>query len=384
MSDGAATWQQTVNAWCGESAIFRYLVKRVSKFINSGVASPQRTVTILPMYATDTILRFAFPAGRLGSTRIRVSFLFVVVALAVSWRLDSLLYGGMATGILLFSVLAHELTHLLIARSTGGDMDEMRLWPLGGLSEPHGRGFLQDHVHTMMGGPVVNLLLALTCIITLNVDQVLELLNPFETFVIEPDEALSVTAWRLAFLTNWVLFLVNMLPITPFDNGVLMRTYLTTRFTEGESRDLIIRLGLVVAIFGMLTGFIFNLSGLVAVSAIVLVFQIHDNVRWHEIQSEHVALSQYDMLPSESLEEDWLDDDDSEYTLTDDDSLDRWRDDRELEQQRLEQEERQREEAQVDDILTKIHEDGRDSLTTSELRLLNRMSDRLRNRRQHS
>ncbi|MCR9202689.1 MAG: hypothetical protein NXI04_28940 [Planctomycetaceae bacterium] len=364
--------------------MFRFLDKPLPKFINSGVASRQRSVTIRSMYATDTILRFAFPAGRLGSTRIRISFLFVVFALAVSWRLDSVLYGAIATGVLLFSVLAHELTHLLIARSTGGDMDEMRLWPLGGLSEPHGRGFLQDHVHTMMGGPVVNLLLALTCIITLNVDHVMGLLNPFAPFDVPVDEAMSVTAWRMAFQINWVLFLVNMLPITPFDNGVLMRTYLTTRFTEAESRDLIIRLGLVMSIFGMLTGFVFGLSSLVMVSAIVLVFQIHDNVRWHEIQGEHVALSQYDMLPSESLEEEWLDEEESEYTLTDDDSLDRWRDDREQEQLRLEQEERRREEAQVDDILTKIHQDGRDSLTTSELRLLNRMSDRLRNRRQHS
>lgn len=335
------------------------------------------------MHNTDTILRFAFAAGRLGSTRIRVSFLFPVVALSIAWRLNSVLLGCVAAGILLFSVLAHELAHLLVARSTAGDMDEIRLWPLGGLSEPHGRGFLQDHVHTMMAGPVVNLLLALSCILPLSSEQIFELLNPLVDFHVKGTDPLSVTAWRFAFLCNWVLFVINMLPITPFDNGVLMRTYLTTRFSEAESRDLVIRLGLVISLFGLLTGFVFGLTGLTAVSAIVLVFQIHDNYRWHEIQDEHVALSRYDTLPNEPLEQQWLEED-CEYSLNEDDSLEGWRDDHEQERLRLEQEERQREEAQVDAILLKIHQQGRDALTNSELRLLNRISDRLRNRRQHS
>ena len=83
-------------------------------------------------------------------------------------------------GYIKITKVASTSVELTLARhlhkaQTGGDMDEMRLWPLGGLSEPHGRGFLQDHVHTMMGGPVVNLLLALTCIITIS----LALISPF-------------------------------------------------------------------------------------------------------------------------------------------------------------------------------------------------------------
>lgn len=349
------------------------------------LASPQHLVTIRGMYATDTILNFAFPAGRLGGIRFRVSFFFPVLALALVWRLQDIPMGLLATSIVLFSVLIHELTHLLVARSTSGDMDEIRIWPLGGLAEPYGRGYLQDHVHTMMSGPVANLLLALSCLLTLNADQIIPLLNPFAAFVIPESELLTTTVWRMAFLTNWILFLVNMIPIAPFDNGVLLRTYLTTRFTESESRDLSIRLGLVVAIFGMLSGFVFELSGLLMVSAFVAIVHIHDSLRWYENQSQAMALSEYDQLEKESLEESWFE---SQETPFEDDSsgdaLDRWRIDREQERLLREQEERKLEEEQVDSILQKLHLSGREALTSAELHVLNRVSDRIRDRRQHS
>ncbi len=106
------------------------------------------------MYATDTILTFGFPVGRLGGARFRISVLFPIAAVAIIWRLGSVEHGLLATGLLLFSVLLHELAHLVVARSTGGEMDEVQLWPLGGLEEPYGRGYWQDHVQTMLAGPV--------------------------------------------------------------------------------------------------------------------------------------------------------------------------------------------------------------------------------------
>lgn len=334
------------------------------------------------MYATDTILTFALPAGRIGGTKLRISFLLPVLALGFIWRLQSVPMGLLATSVVFFSVLLHELTHLLAARSTGGDMDEIKMWPLGGLSEPYGRGYLQDHVHTMLAGPVANLLLAMSCLLVLTADQIIPLLNPFDVFTIAESERLDITIYRLVFLTNWVLFIVNMIPVTPLDNGVLLRTYLTTRFTESESRDLMIRFGLVAAIFGMLTGYVFDLSGLVMLSSIVLVLQIHDNIRWYEVQSESLTSHSYDFPSAEQLEEDWLERSESQFDDdAADDVLDRWRIDREEERLRLETEERQREEQQMDDILLKLHRNGRDSLTSSELLILTRVSDRIRSQR---
>ena len=340
------------------------------------------------MYATDSILTLAFPFGRLGGTRLRLSFFFPVLAVALMWRLESIEFALLASAILLFSVLVHELTHLLVARSCGSDMDEIRLWPLGGLSEPYGRGFFHDHVKTMMAGPVVNLVLALSCLLTLTSQQVTPLLNPFAEFSLLKGEPLAVTAWRIAFVANWTLFLANLIPITPFDGGVLLRTYLTTRFTESESRDLIIRLGLLGGLFGILFGFIFDLSGLVTVSAFVLILLIHENLRWFEFSRPIDDSAEYDFDDSEAekFSESWFDT--GEYPANeqsnDAEILDRWRDQREHERLQQEQEERQREEQQVDEILQKLHQNGRESLSNTELHLLNRVSDRYRNGKQHN
>ena len=143
-----------------------------------------------------------------------------------------------------------------------------------------------------------------------------------------------------------------------------------------------IRFGLVAAIFGMLTGFVFDLSGLVMLSGFVLVLQIHENIRWYEVQSEALVPRNYDFPSTEQLEDDWLQHSESQFDNdADDDVLDRWRIDREEERLRVEREERQREEQQMDDILQKLHSDGRDSLTIKELQILTQVSDRIRSQR---
>ena len=87
-----------------------------------------------------------------------------------------------------------------------------------------------------------------------------------------------------------------------------------------------------------------------------------------------------------SFSESWFDR--SEYSAdeqnNDTEILDRWRDQRERERLQQEQEERQREEQQVDEILQKLHQNGRESLSNTELHLLNRVSDRYRNGKQHN
>ncbi|MCA9086454.1 MAG: M50 family metallopeptidase [Planctomycetaceae bacterium] len=340
------------------------------------------------MHAIDIILTFGFPVGRLGGVRFRLSFLLPVAFLAITWRLGSLPLGLMASAILLFSVLAHELSHLLVARSTGAQMDDINLWPLGGLEEPFGRGRLQDHLRTLVAGPAMNLFLALSCMLVLTSEQITPLLSPLTGFTVLPQEAVSTTAWRMAFAINWGLFIINLLPVTPFDGGVLLRTYLTARFSEAEGRDLIVRLGLVLGLFGILTGFVFGLSGLVAMSCFVLLLHLKQSEEWYEALSTAHEFSELDFDSEEDAEfESWLEDDLNRLRDIVDrpsgDSVEVYRIQREEERLRAEREERQREEQQMDEILRKLHIHGRESLSHPELRLLNQLSDRYRNRRQH-
>ncbi|MDG2126682.1 MAG: site-2 protease family protein [Fuerstiella sp.] len=339
------------------------------------------------MYTTDTILKFGFSLGTLGGARFRLSFLFPIALIAIIWRLDNLVLGLLATAILLFSVLVHELAHLLVARSAGGEMDEIHLWPLGGLEEPFGRGYLHDHFQTMLAGPLINLLLALSCMMTLSAAEVSPLLSPFSGFFVPFGEPLSDTAWRMAFMVNWLLFVVNLLPITPFDGGVLFRTYMSTRFTDIESRDLMARLGLVLGMFGILAGFVFDISGLVALSTFVIVLHLHENVRWYELAAAPDEFSVFDITEGSGEpdieffdEESSLSDGPSEST----DVREEWRLDPEEARMPQEHAERPSEEQQVDDILQKLHQNGRDSLSSLELQILNRVSDKYRSRRQHN
>jgi len=339
------------------------------------------------MYATDTILKFGFPLGMLGGARFRLSFLFPVAMIAIIWRLDDLQLGLLATAILLFSVVIHELAHLLVARSTGGEMDEILLWPLGGLEEPYGRGYLHDHFQTMLAGPLTNLLLALSVMTVLSAKGVSPPFSPLSGFEVPFGEPLNITAWRMAFLINWVLFVVNLLPVTPFDGGVLVRTYLSTRFSENESRDLMVRLGLVLGMFGILVGFVFDISGLVAMSAFVMILHLHESMRWYELVSDSDQFPEFHISDRHGgPNADFFDD---ESDLSDDptdsaDMSEEWRLGTEEQRLRQEREERRSEEQQVDDILQKLHLNGRDSLSSLELQILNRVSDKYRSRRQHN
>lgn len=362
--------------------------------VRPSLASAWSAVTIRCMYAIDTILTYGFPLGRLGGARFRVSFLFPVVAVALTWRFRfvelGLEYALLATGILLFSVLLHELAHLVIARSTGGEMDDVLLWPLGGLEEPYGRGYWQDHLQTMLAGPVTNLLLAASCLLIISGDDALRLLNPLTPFYVLQDESLLTSICRLAFVINVCLFAINMIPVTPFDSGVLLRTYLTSRFTEPEGRDLMIRLGLIFGLLGMLTGIMFDFAAVVAVSAFVMILHLHESVRWFETTDRFDDQDELEYSYPVADEFGEAFEDDGEFFRTEVESdgghqevLDRWRHQREQERVREEREAQEREEQQVDRILQKIHLHGRESLSSNDLHLLKQVSDRYRDRQQH-
>lgn len=339
------------------------------------------------MYATDTILTFSFPLGRLGGARLRMSFLFPVTAVAIIWRFRSIENGLLAIAVIIGSVLLHELAHLVVSRSTGGEMDNICLWPLGGLEEPYGRGYWQDHVQTMMAGPFANLLLALSCLLTVPVAQALEILNPTTSFVIAEGETLVSILTRMAFLINITLFTLNLLPVTPFDGGVLLRTYLSSRFSEVEGRDLMVRLGLICALFGMITGFVLNCASIVAVASFILVFHLHENMKWYQSTQPNDSVAEFDLteesdeLYSQSGEDELSE---TDKAISQQEVFERWRMQREHERIREERAQEARDTELMDQLLAKLHQDGRGSLTADELTLLTRLSDQIRDRRQHN
>lgn len=317
-----------------------------------------------------------------------MSALMPVVLMALMWRLNSPEWGLLAGVVLLHSLLLHEFAHAVVARLLGGDVQDIIIWPLGGLgtAEP---GYRRNSAFWIaMAGPAANLLGALCCAYPLyRGGHLAPLLNPLNAFSIEASHSLYETLLRLAFVINWGLLLVNLLPVEPLDGGHILRWFLNLRLSEQETEDLMLRLGLVTGILGLLCGFMFDQSGVAALSAFILILHIHETIPRHSVSVPRrdsfmgydfsAGYTSLDRSGSELADKD-PDVAGDEYSETG--ILDRWRIRREDEQMRREQEQSEREEAELDAILQKLHQQGRSALTTSEMRLLDQVSERLRQR----
>ncbi|MFO0427631.1 MAG: metalloprotease [Planctomyces sp.] len=333
-----------------------------------------------------------------------------VLLLAVMWRLESITWGLIAGAVILYSLLIHEIAHVLTARALGGDIDEVIIWPLGGLGPVEPGHRLAAPFWISLAGPAANLLVAMLCVYPLSLSgQLQSLLNPLNGFELVPAAAMTAglsgsqlttgAVWpqseivtavlRMTFLVNWGLVLLNLLPVSPVDGGQMLRWFLSLRFSDPEARDFMLRLGLVAGLIGLIGGFIVDESSVTALSAIILIVHLQEGARRTELQSTRVRETSflgydfsagYTSLAASSS--DWPEPDTDENAIgtAGEGLLERWRARRDEERMRREEEDRQREEEQVDVILEKLHLSGRSALSSAELRLLAQFSERLRQR----
>ncbi len=76
---------------------------------------------------------FGFPIATLWGTRIRLNPLYLGIWLWFAREMGWLL-GTLGFGLLTVLILFHELSHVFAARWTGGDAEDVVLWPFGGLA----------------------------------------------------------------------------------------------------------------------------------------------------------------------------------------------------------------------------------------------------------
>lgn len=336
------------------------------------------------MYQTDSLLTFSFPMGRLMGVPLRLSFLMPVVVVALMWRLGDVAFGAIASAILLLSLLLHEVAHLVMARRARCRPATVVLWPLGGMQTTHARQSFRECLSISAAGPLLNLAVAAGCGWQLQrLGLLRDLLNPFVMFDLGASENLAHNCLRMTFVVNFYLGIFNLIPVRPLDGGQAFSAFLNLRFVEIETRDLMLRIGLVVSLFGILSGFVFDMSSLVALSAFLLILHIHevtqlsppeerdDSFMGYDFSEGYTSLGRRD--ETESLRE--IEDEESRAGI-----VERWKTRREEEREQRELREQELEEQQLDRILAKLHTDGRESLTVRELSVLNRVSARLRQR----
>ncbi len=226
----------------------------------------------------DNPLNWSFKIGRLFRIDIRLHIIFIlgaflIIAQEYQAAKDAggpiqhsklLLYGLGSYAILFGIVLLHEFGHCFGARWTGGDADEILLWPLGGLamvSPPHKPG---AHLITTVAGPAVNVII---CVI---VAAVLILWtgkltavpwNPLHPLTPIDRSAITSSAqhWVVyVFGLSYLLFLFNLLPMFPLDGGRVLQSILWARVGYEQSMMTATMVGMIGAIclgvFGLFTG----------------------------------------------------------------------------------------------------------------------------------
>jgi len=226
----------------------------------------------------DNPINWSFKVGRLFNIDIRVHVIFVLAALILlsrdvaaaregggDWSLGSVLVGSLGIyAILFFVVLVHEFGHCYGARSTGGEAEEILLWPLGGLamvSPPH---TARAHMITAVAGPMVNVIFCVVAGVVLIVwtGSLGSLpINPLSPMWPVNASVVSTTAqlWVVRFFgISYLLLLFNLLPVFPFDGGRVLQCVLWSGKGYHRATEIATSAGMIGAIclgvFGLFTG----------------------------------------------------------------------------------------------------------------------------------
>jgi Zn-dependent protease/predicted transcriptional regulator len=211
--------------------------------------------------------------GRLFGIEIGANWSLIFIFALITWSLatatlpqlapghgDSAYLAFAAAGALLFyaSLLAHELSHALVARRSGVKVAGITLWLFGGVSRLEGEPSSAKSEALIAGvGPLTSFAVALVAAAAAYLAQSNDLLQ-------------SLLGW-LAFV-NVVLGLFNLVPAFPLDGGRLLSALLWWR-SGSRQRGLhnAVRVGRVFA-FLMIAAGVLELFAGDAVSGIWLAF----------------------------------------------------------------------------------------------------------------
>lgn len=335
------------------------------------------------------LLGWNVPLGRWAGIHVRVHVFFVllaVVAIELSIAGDDkgeLWIDAAVSLIILFvSVLAHELGHCFAARRMGGRVDQIVLWPLGGLVSINVSHQPQEELVTAAAGPIVNFAIGLLALLPLALSghDVRPLLNPFAAP--PPSDGISIayclgmTAW-----INWLLVLFNLLPANPLDGGRVLRSLVWQRKGYRTAVVVVATVAKATAVATWIAAWLVHSSYPYAVLPLSVVGVIlyfcakqeaerlqdrdgDDGVFGYDFSQGYTSLERNFTAPQRrpaGLLRQWLEN---------------RREARRQRQLKTEEEDERR----VDEVLARLHEVGRDGLSDEERALLDRVSARYRNR----
>jgi len=298
--------------------------------------------------------------------------------------------------ILLASVALHELGHLFFVAKNHCHVHLVELLPWGGSSRFDSPRDARSRLLIHAAGPAVNLLICLICGgLLLNSEKFgwqdfATLIHPIRPVGLV-DEDFATSTIKLAFWINWLLFLVNMIPVFPFDGGNILRS-LVPMFWKQASPHQAYLICLACAQLVFLSLFVAawffrenNPNELIPTWFVLVMFGIivfFSSKRQAALDGQHVEQADLARTTASTananleMDADYFDLEDQ----FDENSISDWLHQHKLVREQSDYESEEEEDRRVDEILKKLHHTGMSSLSQPEKDLLQRVSARYRNR----
>jgi Zn-dependent protease len=336
------------------------------------------------------------------SVRVHISLLIFVVfwlvtsavSLAAKGELPQFPAASCWLGLLLCALVIHELAHAVTAAVLDCDQEDVHIWPLGSLVGPSFVPRSSEQFVVAMAGPIASGTMVLASALGVSLCMGAQFVwSPFGNegdagaprlaggALAAPMSPVWVVGW-FGYL-NLILLTCNLIPALPFDGGRMLRAYVSSTsvvssresiaapWTAHACAWLLLIIGLVRlaswrfdGIWPILLGLF--IEGLVRIEARMLEDggYYEDGVFGYDFSAGYTSLESGAAKVRPFRES----------------ALKRWRRRRsELRRQRRILREAA-EEKRMDEILQKLHLEGRDALTGEEHRFLVRVSTRYRNR----
>jgi Zn-dependent protease len=343
--------------------------------------------------------------GRWFRTPVRVHILLILfvvyelvasaVRMAAEGRLSQLTQTACWLGLLLLALAIHELAHAATAAWLDCEPEEVHVWPLGSLVGPTFQPRSPEPFLVALAGPAISLALAVASGLGLYLAWNAQAVwSPFGNeagdagapAVLGKAAAALSPPWILGWFgyLNWVLGVSNLIPALPFDCGRMIRTFPgSPSIVAARDHTLTFWLGQACAILLGIVGLIrlvlfWRFDGVILMALGVLVeILVRNEARMLEEGSFFDSgIFGYDFSEGYTS----LEGGGAKVRPYRESALKRWRRRRsELRRQRRLAREAA-EERRMDEILEKLHREGRAALTDEEYRFLVRVSARYRNR----
>jgi Zn-dependent protease len=275
----------------------------------------------------------------------------------------------------LVALAIHELGHSACAAFFGVHADEVVIGPVGNLRGPHFAQRPFEGLCVLLAGPLSNLVMAASLI---------PFLHAFGMLDLETWNPLSIrSVWRgpedlgcylaLAFKAQYILLIVNLLPMYPLDGGRILRDLLSLRINPFYATLLAVGVGGLGSVVLFSVGLWFHYLWVAALAGYVLLLCVRRHRELEYIAEAHENEFGYDFSEGYTSLEKSMSHGQTpgphQPTLTK--SVQHW-----LEERRRKKTEDL--EAELDRILAKIHDAGMESLSRSERRILEEASRRRR------